>query len=63
MGKLTVADQWTVEELSKKMLVPSTVLRRKIAYWQTQVEIIIDSKNFPYFIYLFYHINSLDEIG
>lgn len=35
----TVADQWTVEELSKKMLVPSTVLRRKIAYWQTQVEI------------------------
>uniref|UniRef100_A0A1B6GF83 Anaphase-promoting complex subunit 2 n=3 Tax=Cuerna arida TaxID=1464854 RepID=A0A1B6GF83_9HEMI len=28
--------QWTIEDLSKKMLVPSTILRRRIAYWQTQ---------------------------
>ncbi|XP_067004982.2 anaphase-promoting complex subunit 2 [Anabrus simplex] len=29
-------NQWTVEELSQIMHVPSTVLRRKIAYWQSQ---------------------------
>ncbi|XP_054275023.1 anaphase-promoting complex subunit 2 isoform X2 [Macrosteles quadrilineatus] len=28
--------QWTIEELSQKMLVPSTILRRKITFWQTQ---------------------------
>jgi len=31
------ADQWTVEELSQLMHVPATVLRRKIAFWQSQV--------------------------
>lgn len=31
------AAQWTVDELSQIMVVPATVLRRKIAYWQTQV--------------------------
>ncbi|GLH11361.1 Anaphase-promoting complex subunit 2 [Gryllus bimaculatus] len=29
-------NQWTVEELSQIMHVPSTVLRRKIAFWQSQ---------------------------
>lgn len=28
--------QWTVDELSQIMVVPATVLRRKIAFWQTQ---------------------------
>jgi anaphase-promoting complex subunit 2 len=29
-------NQWTVEELSQLMHVPATVLRRKIAFWQSQ---------------------------
>ncbi|XP_070531907.1 anaphase-promoting complex subunit 2-like [Ptychodera flava] len=29
-------DTWTIEELSNVMQVPSTALRRKIAYWQSQ---------------------------
>ncbi|KAJ4430988.1 hypothetical protein ANN_19581, partial [Periplaneta americana] len=29
-------NQWTIEELSQLMHVPATVLRRKIAFWQSQ---------------------------
>ncbi|XP_063235866.1 anaphase-promoting complex subunit 2 [Bacillus rossius redtenbacheri] len=29
-------NQWTIEELSQVMHVPSTMLRRKIAFWQSQ---------------------------
>ncbi|RZF40821.1 hypothetical protein LSTR_LSTR003331 [Laodelphax striatellus] len=30
-------NQWTIEELSLELMVPATALRRRIAFWQSQV--------------------------
>ncbi len=32
----SLSAKWTIEELSGVMQVPSTALRRKIAFWQSQ---------------------------
>lgn len=38
---LLLLDEWTINNLSIKMRVPATTLRRRIGYWQNQVYIFI----------------------
>jgi len=38
---LLFLDEWTINNLSIKMRVPATTLRRRIGFWQNQVCIFI----------------------
>jgi len=38
---LLLLDEWTINNLSIKMRVPATTLRRRIGFWQNQVYIFI----------------------